>query len=294
MREESGIVIQRDNGTVVVLTPNGEIRRVSVRYQAQVGEEVLLSSGAPRFSWAWAAVAAVLVVAILMGWHGFFPAPIHAYVALDINPSVEMGFDKAFSLVWWQGLDEEGALLTRPLSRGMGLGQAMDGLIEEAVDLEYLRPGDEGENVLLVSWAFPGGQSGALEEEMERSVSDTLSANGIEGKIGASQVSMETWEDAQALGLSPNRLLLLKAAEAEGIHLEPSDLQGPVSRILKQIHAHPGEVFGKRPSQVPVRPGKDDGETEHGPGRPEDKKPGPPFTPPGKQGVRGGGGGDDE
>jgi len=286
MREESGMVIQRDDGTVIVLTPRGEIRRVSLRYQAQVGEEVLLPSGARRLPWAWAAVAAVLIVAILAGWHSLFPAPIHAYVALDINPSVEMGFDRALSLVWWQGLDDEGTLLTRPLSRGMRLGQAMNGLIEEAVDLEYLRPGDEGENVLLVSWAFPGGYSGDLEEDVERSVSDTLAANGIAGRIGASQVSMETWEDAQALGLSPNRLLLLKAAEAEGIHLEPSDLQGPVSKILKQLQAHPGEVFGNRPTQVPVGPAKSEGDAE--PGRPQDKKMGPPGNP-GRQGQKGSG-----
>ena len=119
-----GIVMECGENYIIVMTPDGEFRRISGNgLSCGVGDEIALNDRRRFFPIALrmpsprrrlvsaAALIAVLLACVLVFESG--PAQAVAYVTVDINPSLEVGISADERVVEVRGLDEEGSALAR-------------------------------------------------------------------------------------------------------------------------------------------------------------------------------------
>ncbi len=269
MGTEQGIVLERREGQVLVLTPDGRFRRVAFNGEAAIGAEVSVEKPRSRVHWWPLATAAIVVLLIGATLFSLAPSEVIAYVAVDINPGLEIGLDRELTVASWKGYDPEGTRLGEVLAEGMPLEQALEMILAEAIHLDYLEcNGDE--TVLLASLVLI--EEGRIDlESLEESIGRAMISAGVSGRLGTAMASAETREEAAAAGLSANRFILWKAALEAGVELEPSELKGPVGKVIQHLGAPPGHVFrehaiGARPLSPPGLMDKDEG-----PQQPSDK-----------------------
>ncbi|MEB3101045.1 anti-sigma-I factor RsgI family protein [Ferviditalea candida] len=144
-----GIVMEMDSGHVVVMTPDGEFKRVRVpksRHSYLVGEEIRFPARQNLFlipfrSGRFAISAAVILFIIVFSTYGLFGGgqEVVAYVTMDINPSVELGIDAGEHVIEVKGLNEDGQKLVKGLHyKGKSLDEVTRDIIEQARQQKYL------------------------------------------------------------------------------------------------------------------------------------------------------------
>jgi hypothetical protein len=209
---EKGILLEKD-GKGIVLTADGEFRYIPSP-QAEVGAEVPLPSVPPQRWWLLSLAAALAAVFIGLGLYRYFlPAPV-AYVALDINPSLELGIDRQERVVKVVCLNEEARRLAAGVKvRGLPVTKAVTLLLGRAKALEYLdsrRPG-----VVLVT-VVPARKDAPVPVEVKRLAEVAvrqLEKERVPAKVVAATVPAAFREEARRLGLSPGRYALKAGAE---------------------------------------------------------------------------------
>lgn len=154
-------------------------------------------------------------------------APL-AFVTVDINPSVELAVNAATRVVGSTPLNADGARLLEHLGAqgltGLVAESAVARLAEAAVALNYLAEGD-AEHLILVS-VTPAGTAaaagilrsrlGALERRLEaaRPLQAVLDKAGVPAVVETIVVAPEVRNEAQAMQLSPGKLVVVLTALA--------------------------------------------------------------------------------
>lgn len=170
-----GIVMAEGPRGLVVLTPDGEFVEVPGRSGAMVGEEIGFEE-LPRRRTAWhrrflltvSAAVVLLLVAVGLARLPVFDGPkVAAYVAIDINPSVEIGVDRHRAVVELHALNEDGERVIAGLEyRKKPIGEVAAAIIRNAEAEEYLRDGGE---VFVTSMAVSGVDA-QFEDELVREI----------------------------------------------------------------------------------------------------------------------------
>ncbi|MDF2722777.1 MAG: rsgI [Paenibacillus sp.] len=152
-----GIVMEMTEADLVVLTPNGEFKKIPRSGRAcQVGEEVLFTTPPFRLKKpvlsAMLSLTAAIVICIVMftGLGGSFEGsrPIVAYVTLDINPSVEFGIDADNDVQVARGLNDDGISLLESVSvQGKSLSVATEQLMKQVEQKGYFKS-EEGDVII--------------------------------------------------------------------------------------------------------------------------------------------------
>lgn len=291
-----GTVMETTGRWAVVLTPDGEFRRVRVPPACAVGDEVDLP--APAGLLRPALVAAVLVLALATGWYLQWArlGPVVAYLAVDINPSVELGLDRRWRVVTAEPLNEAGRVLLEGLAyRGQDVTAVVSALTAPAL---ATGSSQEGYAVLITATAAPGQER---REQALAAVLESLQAV-LPGaaQVQALQVPTELREEGRKLGLSAGRMAVMVEAAGKGVNLDPEELaQAPLGEAVSKHGLDLAELTeragrqadwreeikrfveergrGLQPPGLPVQPG-----VPSDPGRPVTPgpaDPGPPVRP---------------
>lgn len=230
---EKGILLEKD-GKGIVLTADGEFRYIPSP-QAEVGAEVPLPSTPPQ-RWRLLSLAAALAAVFIgLGLYRYFlPAPV-AYVALDINPSLELGIDRQERVVKVVCLNEEARRLAAGVKvRGLPVTKAVTVLLGRAKALEYLDSRRSG--VVLVT-VISVRKDAPVPVEVERLAEVAvrqLEKEQVPAKVVAATVPAAFREEARRLGLSPGRYALKAGAENVS---EPLSVQELKREGLAQLEA---------------------------------------------------------
>ena len=174
-----GIVMAEGPRGLVVLTPDGEFVEVPGRSGA-IGEEIgfeppLRRTALHRRLLLTASAAAVLLLfAIGLARMPIFHGPqVAAYVAIDINPSVEIGVDKHRSVVELQALNEDGERVIEGIAyRKRPVGEVTADIILSAEAADYLRDGGE----VFVTSMTTAGTAAQFEKELMRVIDQAVQA----------------------------------------------------------------------------------------------------------------------
>jgi hypothetical protein len=177
-----GIVVAEGRRGLVVLTPDGEFVEVSGRTGA-VGEEigferpVRRAAAHRRLLLTASAAAVLLLVAVGLARMPVFQGPrVAAYVAIDINPSVEIGVDRKRAVVELLALNPEGEQVIDGVAyRKRPVGDVAAEIIRNAEAAEYLRHGGE---VFVTSMAA-AGIDGRFEEELVQEIDQAVHAAAL-------------------------------------------------------------------------------------------------------------------
>ncbi|MGE5577537.1 MAG: anti-sigma factor domain-containing protein [Syntrophothermus sp.] len=230
MRRHLGLVLEKRGNRVIVVTPAGEFRNVTVRGRIPgVGEEI----GLPRLQLRWldglsvlqkpgmarvaaAALAACLAIGLLVLPSSPFnlaervaEARTVAYVTVDINPSVEMGIDADQRVLLTRGLNREGRKILAGLSlSGSDVRTATRRLAAEAIRLGYLQRAGQSTVVIAITPKAPPGTKVPLSEKRstvtvspEEALKDEVAAEVV-AAVGAGLGSRDRYPAVQAMVVS--------------------------------------------------------------------------------------------
>ncbi len=286
-KTQQGIVLEVYKKHVIVMTPDGDCHKVAhPGGHIKRGEEISLPSKAPVWtktavSAACLAVAALILIAILPT-AGLFTVvsdgedvsiilgsedPVQGYLALDINPSLELSFNEDLEVMGLHPFNGDAVLLLEGIEKGACVYETLELLVVRSVDLGYLEPTTE-ENLVLVS-LVPIESTEISAQILADLIEEKLAYYEIPGTVGISRASEQDHSKAEEKGISLNRHLLLEALHRQGEEkINGDDL--PAADLLVGLKDNlPFSEF--RTTVVPGLQPKDPFDA--------DDLPGPPETP---------------
>lgn len=242
------------------------------------------------------AIAACLAVLLIGG--GFVYATPTSYMCVDINPSIELGinaFDKVISV---EALNEDGQAVLDELGRikGMNLDAAVELIVDEAIDQEFIEENDDS-FVQLTAVTDDEDKASRLLKDAAEGTQAALDENEALAEVGQAAISQARAAEAKAYGISPGKLNLLQKLwvaqgneipadadreELEEIFAEMLEMEndatdgvyaeGSVKDIMKAIQAERGK--GNPNLQASDDDADDDGDDDVTPGQGKTAAPG--------------------
>lgn len=271
MSTVKGVVLKVEGREIILLTEDGEFLRRPVTgtvprrgQKIEVTPEVEMQAGPgrviafPRVGLLRAAavlVLAVLAASLLTSLPGGQPS---AYIAIDINPSLELAIDANARVLSVEPLNEDARILLAGLNIvGRDLPTALPMLLDRARALKFLKP-----NGLVVASVVtdngPGQPGPTLENDVRRILDAALADRGIPAQVEVVRAGLAEREQARALGLSVNKLLALRAAEARRLSLPVEQLRGAgLGDALGRAGLTVREVFAADEEEKPEEEGND-------------------------------------
>jgi hypothetical protein len=165
------------------------------------------------------------------------PAPA-AYLALDINPSVELALDQNGRVLAAEALNEDGATVLQGLAlKNLPIAKAILAIVHRAQETGYCPPDTEHTLFLTVSPAQDEKtillESQALSpHQICATVQSELAAAHLPVQVTGGQVQAEVREQARAQAMSVNRYLAQTGAAKRGLDL--TELPGKSIRGMEQ------------------------------------------------------------
>jgi hypothetical protein len=252
MREVTGIVLKVKKDTCIVATRSGEFHEVPLPDRVPlVGEEITVTmpaKGQRRFQtlrYAGVAVVFLLLLSVFFtALDGGFLMPEQvsakpvAHVAVDANPSLELGIGPGGAVLCVEALNTSAEKLRAQLSPavcGEQLSTALHTLTDAFVEAGYLSP--ETPNVILMSLVV----SSDIELEVSpaaavSAVRDALNERSLDGFVHMQFGQPQELQQAHQAGLSLNRFLLQRTVRAHGHQLSAEEAaELPLTSILAAL-----------------------------------------------------------
>jgi hypothetical protein len=123
MARIKGIVMENKNGQAVILTQQGEFRRITINKPIEVGEIYYGHSISP---WKYA-LAAVVILALTMGTMDYFSVKAYA----QVSDSLELGINRWNRVVTTRVLDDQGKVMQEQTNL---TGKKIEAAVEEIAD----------------------------------------------------------------------------------------------------------------------------------------------------------------
>jgi hypothetical protein len=248
------------------LTPDGRFIRVRRRPEDEVGREVEIPARAvgtrsigfrrsgfrlrPGLATAFVLALCLLALSPLAVGKVLASGSPVAFVTVDASPSLEFGVNRWNRVVDAQGLNAQGESLLIDLAwRGRRLVDVVDDVGEAAVAGGYVAGGQAGILVAVVPAAtgagVPPGVENALSRIRER-LSLMMEAEGRGGEVTVETVladAVAIRDQAERLGLSVGRYVVLLAAQEAGLDVDADDLRGGVGEAIASAGGQPGDVL---------------------------------------------------
>jgi len=242
----SGMVVQIDRHTCIILTPDGDLRKIPLPAgNVCLGQEVVYTPPGRRLLRHLALVAASVL--ILLGGFLFYRVQnaraVAAYVSMDINPSVEVAVNYRQYVCRARGLNADGdALLSRVAVVGRPLAGALADLIRTAAADHYLQAG--GSNVILATVTPVANRAVPSTRDVLQYIDQNLQTVGINAEVVVDRAAPEVRQKAQQAGLSPGRYLLQEYLARRGINLRADELkQTGMSALEREKHFKLSDLF---------------------------------------------------
>ncbi|HWI52829.1 MAG TPA: anti-sigma factor domain-containing protein [Symbiobacteriaceae bacterium] len=298
-----GILLEMAGRQAVVLTPQGEFKKVPVPGgNWDIGEEIEYAEVRQQPAWLrWgtaAAAAAVLFVGSFVGWNQVSLAQPVAVVTVDINPSLELTLNKVDQVLKAEPKNADGALVLQGVDyKRKPLAEVLAAVTDRAVEEHKLNPADEASAVLVgvapaTKKELSPAQAERVVEKAKTAVTNEVarvaSAQGQAPKTSVAVLTATGAERKQAEqeGLSVGKFMLMPEIQAVVPEVTPEEIRksGP-GKVLKDHNISPSEIFSKaeeKNEESHSKPSKDDEKAAPVNGTPgnnhnnNDKKNGPP------------------
>jgi len=231
-----GIVLEVSDDFAVILTDDGQFKRVRVRDKWDVGNEVIINE-VNTFSFRkYVAIAAMfLLLVIPIGVFAFMNNTVYTYISVDINPSFELGLNRFDKVVKIVPLNNDAENLFSDLNlRGKKVEDAFYILTQRAIEKGYIKKNDFNEILVTVlkSNKINDSEREKLKEKLVANSQKALKEHLIEAYVDVFGVDKKLKEEAQNLGLSPGKYLLYLESQKKGINITIDEVKNKSIRDL--------------------------------------------------------------
>lgn len=241
MNRGKALVLKTYNDGILVLTAQGEFRRLKKRPPLpQPGEEIELQP-ASWARWLPLALAAVLMLAAILPLRSLALRPA-AYIALDINPSLGLTVGRSGTVKSAEGLNADGARLLREVQVvGKPPAVAVEALVRQAALDGYLA--DRPEDLVVVTRVDLDGGSAVPLGDLEAAVRRALEETGQDAFVAVEEAKPSELMEARNGNISLNKLRLLKKLTpgASKNQLQQEDIVKNRNEGIKEILSRAGK-----------------------------------------------------
>jgi|GEM_PF-3100885 len=227
MKTSQGKVLKIDKKHAVVVTNDGEFIRTPLpKDNILVGDIIEVPNKKhvdyKRFK-PYAAIAAILVIAISLGlFNSFITPPAYASVALDItNSSIEITVDQQSAIVKAVPKSEQGEMILKDLDiEGMDIYNGVNLITNKAVNLGYFSPEEKN---LAIATVIPlqdkESQINIDSERLMTTIQDEMFKNKYDGYVIVNEGNTEIMKRAHDKNLSINKYMLQEKSKKYNINL---------------------------------------------------------------------------
>ena len=292
------IIFSHEGSGSYVMDREGSFRFVRGYSSLPVGSEIELKRKAPVQINRIAAIAACFMVMAAIGLFAMLLNTVNYYAYVDINPSVELAFNKLGRLKTATPLNEDGAQLCSELKLRGRLDDTVIALIEAADKMGFIVVREGVPAVLITIYS----DNAKLRQDNLAMLNAALREHGMLELTMLESCAKDTRQRAEGLGESPGKLIL--AERLISISAEPATLEEvlhmTVAELFEALHdaqgsavsippvPEPGGAFIGigAPPETPTDPEDDDdedpptGDFTPGGGQIPDPDPPPENTPP--------------
>jgi len=300
-----GILLEVEGRFGVVLTPQGEFKRVPLPSAlCQVGDEIAYQERrVPQLGWLVAAAAACLLLISPLGYWQWTLAQPAALVMIDINPSVELTVNGRELVIAAEGLNEDGQEVLEGLAwQKRPLDEVARAITARAVEAGKLDPAGDGSTVVVA--VVPVGERPmavapqAIVEvsrlAVQQEVAAQAEARGVEPRTGvaAVQATNDEAKKAKEQGLTLPKLIILEELQAEHPEVTPEVIRSkPPGQLMKDLGINAKELLNKaeeqrnqkketvQPASSPGRPNQPPGQQKKDRDDDDDRRNGPGQAP---------------
>ncbi|MFA4885470.1 MAG: anti-sigma factor domain-containing protein [Desulfotomaculaceae bacterium] len=219
--EERGIVAKIKGKSCIVITPDGEFKKVPLPGSGLtgIGQEITFRKkrGVPYLRHFMVA-ASMLLVFIFAGRFYLGQAPeASAYMTIDINPSIELAVASDGKVISGSGLNSDGRIIISKIKvKGCALPEAVELIIKQAMADHFLS--SEQDNVVLATITFDNGEAAAIDlESVYGAIRESMDTGGLDAEVIIKPVQPEVRQEAIKSGVSTGRFLLLQKSAEKSI-----------------------------------------------------------------------------
>ncbi|GAB6180295.1 hypothetical protein JCM14036_16140 [Desulfotomaculum defluvii] len=223
MSKVKGILVHKKGPIGTLMTSDGQFMRVLL-----TGKGNILGQETPGLKFPsliqGMAVASLLIVMLIGIWSKLFISPAAAYVALDINPSVELAVNESGNVIKAKGLNEDGKELLEKVSiKDREIYQAVEVLVEEAVKCNYLNTNN---NVVLAT-VIPFSKNHTVVDQVKLETTVQVSVAELPApiKVVIEKATEQQHRLAEEKGLSVGRFLIYQGSTQKGNGISVEELK---------------------------------------------------------------------
>lgn len=255
MKAVKGVVMRIEKKSITVYSSEGDFLKIPPPgIKPAIGQVIEVGCKPRRLLIPFAAAAAVIILALALGMFGYIAGPeaAVAYVALDINPSIELYVNNNARVVTTRALnDEAGAVLSSVRLEGVDVYQALGLLVKETYAKGYIKKEDK--NIVLASVIPLQNGAGSLVNEIKirDTIYNKMKEQQITGFVVVNKAREEAEKEAEKMGLSVNKYLVYDRMSREGIQVTPEKFRSrSVRQVVEQSGARIDRLFPEESCEV--------------------------------------------
>ncbi|MTI68637.1 MAG: anti-sigma factor domain-containing protein [Firmicutes bacterium] len=207
-----GIVMEKNNNKVIVMTNDGEFLELNKSKNVQIGEEIIINNNMNKnnIMKRFIAAAAILVLVLTGTFGAYGYCTPYGYVNVDINPSVEITYNLFNRVIDIKGLNDDGNKIVEKLEnyKNKPIDSIVNEIVDKAIEDKYIE--SENENTVLVTITEDGKKID--DNKIYSSVKKHIDETETESELFVIKNDEKSLESAKEKDLSPGRLALINKA----------------------------------------------------------------------------------
>lgn len=231
------IIMSHENGGSYVLDDTGSFQFVKGYTSKPIGYEIDLTKQAGirsnvNFTRLTALAAGIALIVVFSGFGWMWTSENHT-IYVDINPSVELRFNRFNRLIGSWPLDDDGEELLRGLNLGGAPATVVVNILLRAREMGYPLVSGETPMVLVT---FATGEAYASDEH-ENAVASAINEHGLADLMIIKACGTNYRYMAREHGISPGRMRLMYRLLARGYDSSIDELQEmALSDLIEAIY----------------------------------------------------------
>ena len=199
-----GIIIEKKWHSAIVMTNNGQFRRLYFPFGKEVADEVVLQRQ-PRMQFAVAAMAVFFLVAGLVGYNTRFQSAAYGFVSIEVNPAAEFQINQYGVVVEAVPLNTDAeAILSEISYRWRAIERVAADYVAQALAAGLIDNPEEARILVTIS-GIEGADMEALERRLaaiETAQRQRLAQMNVTAETDYRQVTPEVRQEAATLGVA--------------------------------------------------------------------------------------------
>lgn len=171
---------------------------------------------------------AVLIITLIPSQNGVDNITKSGYFIIDVNPSLELSYDKSGSITEATPLNEDAEIVLYNLDlKGKKYTDAIDEIVEKLIELGYIVR-EEKNAVLTTAVNENGEKDEAMTETVKNAFTETLAKCKIDGEVLTGVIDEALSQEAEKYGIDAQKLDLIKRLESLSVEI-PTEEYASVS-----------------------------------------------------------------